>query len=143
MWQRIQTLFIFIAILLTAILFFSDAAVIIGEGGTAAGIPYREKLPYLVLMSLGGLAEVVALFSFKKRMFQLRMTAVAFVLMLGLQGWLVYDYFTAPDGMVFKFTAIFPLVAAVLDILAIRGIFADELMVRSSKRLRAAKNKKL
>jgi len=141
MWQRVQTLFIAISTALITVMLLGDVATIIGENGEKLSVAYMDKLPYLVLLSIGGAASLVALFSFKHRMFQLRIVAVGLVLMLGLQGWLAYDYFKAPDEMIFNYSAIFPLVCAVMDTLAIRGIFADELMVRSSSRLRSAKRR--
>lgn len=124
--------------LLTALM-FGDVATVPGVDDSTVSVAYREKLPYLILIGVALLSGVVALFSFRKRMFQLRMTAVSMVVNLGLQGWLMYDYFTAAPEMVFKWTAVFPIICGILDFLAIRGIFADELMVRSSSRLRAAK----
>ena len=50
MWQRIQTLYIGIATALTAALFFSRMATIIGPGGDEVYIMYYEKLPYLVML---------------------------------------------------------------------------------------------
>ncbi len=132
-------MYLAIATGLVVSLFFCDVATVVGPQGESAGIPYREYLPYLILMIVGSAANLVALFSFKHRMFQLRITAAAFVVLLGLQGWLIYKYFTSADGIVFAVTAVFPVVAAVFDILAVRGIFADELMVRNAGRLRSAK----
>ena len=64
---------------------------------------------------------------------------IACLLLLGFQIWLGFKYFNSPDGVVFKFTAILPLIASALDALAIRGIMADELLVESYGRLRTKK----
>lgn len=139
MWQRVQTLYLAVAAVLLTFLLFGDVATVMGPGGETLPVEYRSKLPYLVLICLALASGAVALFSFRKRMFQLRMTAVSMVVSLGLQGWLVYDYFSADSQFVFSWTAVFPIVCVIFDFLAIRGIFADELMVRSSSRLRSAK----
>ena len=60
---------------------------------------------------------------------------------LALQIWLAFDYFSCPEGVRFHLTVLFPLATIVFDILAARGIWADELMVRSASRLRSAKRK--
>ena len=142
MWQRVQTLYIFLAAAMLTALVFSDAASAIGPGGEITGIPYRSKLPYIILIGVALATAVVALFSFRKRMFQLRMVAFSMVVSLGLQGWLVVDFFRFREELVFSWTAVFPIAVTILLFLAIRGIFADELMVRSSSRLRSAKNRK-
>lgn len=123
-------------------LFFSDAALVYGPGAEVSSIAYIEKLPYMALLSLAAASTLAALLLFRRRMLQLRLAAVACVLCLGLQGWIAWDYFTAPDAIVFRYTAVFPLVSAILDILAVRGIYADELMVRSASRLRPSRRRK-
>jgi len=52
------------------------------------------------------------------------------------------DFVITGNDPLFHLTALFPTVAVILDILAARGIWADELMVRSSSRLRSSKRKK-
>ena len=139
MWQRSQTLYLFITCVLLGGLFFSDVATMVVPEGDPVGIAYIDKLPYLVLMIVAATGHLVALFSFRKRMFQLRIAAASAVVLLGLQGWIAYDFFTADPRIIFKWTAVFPAIGTILDIMAARGIFSDELMVRSSSRLRAAK----
>lgn len=142
MWQRVQTLYLFVAGVFVALMFFSPAAVILGPGGEEVKIAYTEKLPYLILLSLSAVTLLVTLLCFKRRMLQLRLAAVALILLTAFQVWIAVDYFRSPDDIVFGVSAVFPIVAAILDYLAIRGIFADELMVRNASRLRSAKNKK-
>ncbi|MBQ7268886.1 MAG: DUF4293 family protein [Bacteroidales bacterium] len=142
MWQRVQTLYLALATALLVSLFWSVAAEVIGPAGELLPVRYTEKLPYLVLLSVSVAGFAAALFSFSRRMLQLRLTAAALVVALGLQGWIAWDYFTADSALVFRYTAVFPLIAVILAVLALRGIYADELMVRSASRLRSAKHKK-
>ncbi len=114
-------------------------AVAVGVAGETATIEYSEKLPYLCLMISILSANLLALVLFKYRPLQMRVAMIAALLLIGFQIWLAVDYFRAPDGIVFKFNAVFPLVAAILDILAVRGIMADQLMVQSYSRLRSRK----
>lgn len=139
MWQRIQTLYLAISTGLIISLFFSTMAVAVGVAGDTATIAYSEKLPYLCLMISILSANLLALVLFKYRPLQMRVAMIAALLLIGFQIWLAVDYFRAPDGIVFKFNAVFPLVAAILDILAVRGIMADQLMVQSYSRLRSRK----
>ena len=44
--------------------------------------------------------------------------------------------------MIFSFTAIFPVIAAILNMLAARNIALDEAMVQSTYRLRKSKHRK-
>jgi hypothetical protein len=71
----------------------------------------------------------------------MRISVIAALLFFGFQIWIAVDYFNAPDGLVFRYTAIFPLIAFILDLLAARSIFGDELIVESGSHLRAAKRR--
>ncbi len=107
----------------------------------ADGIRYVSYLPYLILLIIIVLLDILALTTYKFRVFQFRTAILSALITTALQAWLAVDYFAERD-LVFKFTAIFPLVSVILDIMAARNIWADELMVRSASRLRAAKRKK-
>ena len=133
MWQRIQTLYLAISTALIAAMFFCNKA---------GDISYVSYWPYLVLLVLITLLSVLALTTYKIRVFQVRTTVLAAIITLALQAWLVVDFVVTGNDPLFHVTAIFPLVAVILDVLAARGIWADELMVRSSSRLRSSKRKK-
>lgn len=139
MWQRIQTLYLALACGIVAALFFSPLAVAIGDGGAQETINFTDNIYFLCLMISIALANLLAIILFKHRGLQMRVTVIAGLLLLGFQIWLAVRYFTAPEGIVFKFTAILPLVAAILDFLALRGILADQFLVESYGRLRSRK----
>ncbi len=141
MWQRIQTLYLSISTVLIVTMFFSHLAVAIGNDGQQSFVDYVEKIPYLILMISILVANVAALTTFKFRMLQMRISVIAALLFFGFQIWIAVDYFNAPDGLVFRYTAIFPLIAFILDLLAARSIFGDELIVESGSHLRAAKRR--
>jgi hypothetical protein len=69
----------------------------------------------------------------------MRTAVLAGILLVALQAWLAVDYFATSDTLIFKWTAIFPLVAAICDFLAARYIFRDQLLVESISRLRSRK----
>ncbi|MBQ9661226.1 MAG: DUF4293 domain-containing protein [Bacteroidales bacterium] len=133
MWQRIQTLYLLLATGLVASLFFCNKA---------GDIPYTDYWPYMILLIVTAFLQVMALTTWKHRVFQMRTASLSAIILLGLQGWLVVDFFTTHNDPVFSITAVFPVVATILDLLAARSILADEMIVRSSDRLRAAKRKK-
>ena len=142
MWQRIQTLYLLVATVLVAVLFFSPLATVYGPGGSRESIAFAEKLPYLALMISIAAAQLFALVTYRARMVQMRVAVIAALLLVGFQAWIAVDFFRAPSQVVFRLTAVFPLVAAILDVLAARAVFSDELLVRSASRLRAAKRKR-
>ena len=132
MWQRIQTLYLALSTALIAALFFCNKA---------GDIPYTRYMPYVVLLAIITLLNLLALTTWKHRVFQARTAMLSALITLALQVWLAVDFFTTGNDPVFHVTAVFPVVAVILDVLAFRNIMADELMVRSSDRLRAAKRR--
>ena len=133
MWQRVQTLYLLLATGLVVALLFSTKA---------GDIPYTEYWPYAVLIILTSFLQVMALTTYKHRIFQMRTASLSAIILLGLQIWLIVDFIKTHNDPMFHVTAIFPVVATILDFLAARSILADELLVRSASRLRAAKRKK-
>lgn len=140
MWQRPQTLYFAVATALLCVMAFGNVAVIYAEGASEA-VSYLAKLPYAVLILISAAANLLSVFCWGHRGLQMRLGVGSAVVLAGLQIWLAVDYFSAADGIVFKFSAIFPLISLFFDILAVRGVWADELLVRSSSRLRSARNR--
>ena len=132
MWQRAQTLYLAIATALIAAMFFCDKA---------DGISFTSYWPYLALLVVITLLNILALTTWKFRVFQVRTTVLSALITLALQAWLVVDFIVTGNDPLFHVPALFPIVAVILDIMAARGIWADELMVRSSSRLRSSKRK--
>ena len=133
MWQRIQTLYLALSTALIAAMFFCNKA---------GDVSFVSYWPYLVLLIIITLLNILALTSWKFRVFQVRTTVLAAIFSIALQAWLVVDFIVTGNEPLFHVTALFPIVAVILDVLAARGIWADELMVRSASRLRSSKRKK-
>ena len=133
MWQRIQTLYLLLATGLVVALLFSPKA---------GDITYTEYWPYAVLLIITAFLQVMATTTWKHRIFQMRTASLSAIILIGLQVWMVVDFISTHNTQVFHITAVFPVVAAILDFLAARSILADEMLVRSADRLRAAKRKK-
>lgn len=141
MWQRVQTLYLGIATLLIASLFWCDVAKLAGPDGTVEYIRYVDKTVYLVWIIILTVLQVLSVGGYKWRMKQIRVVIVTAVMCLGFQGWLVYDWFQSRDVMVFSWTALFPFAASVLDFIGARNIFLDECIVQSANRLRGPRKK--
>ena len=123
MWQRIQTLYLAVALGLLVAMFW-----------------HVSQIWWLILLGVACFMQLVALLAYKFRLFQMRTAIIAALMLLGLQAWMAVAYLTG-DRSAFNVTAVFPIVAAILDGLAARSIFSDELIVRSSSRLRSSKRK--
>ncbi len=140
MWQRLQTLYLCLATGLVVALFFSVKAFTLGPGGVhAAELTYVKYTPYLILLILITILQLLAVFTFNARVFQMRTAVLSAILMIALQAWIGVDYFTADKEWIFKFTAVFPLVAAILNFIAARLILRDQLLVESVSHLRSRK----
>lgn len=140
MWQRLQTLYLCIATGLIVALFFSVKAFTLGSGGVhSVELTYIKYTPYLILLILITILQLLAVFTFNARVFQMRTAVLSAILMIALQAWISVDYFTADKELIFKFTAVFPLVAAILNFIAARLILRDQLLVESVSHLRSRK----
>ena len=140
MWQRLQTLYLCIATGLIVALFFSVKAFTLGSGGVhSVELTYIKYTPYLILLILITILQLLAVFTFNARVFQMRTAVLSAILMIALQTWIGVDYFTADKEWIFKFTAVFPLVAAILNFIAARLILRDQLLVESVSHLRSRK----
>ena len=140
MWQRLQTLYLCIATGLIAALFFSVKAFTLCPGGVhSVDLTYIKYTPYLILLILITILQLLAVFTFNARVFQMRTAVLSAILMIALQAWIGVDYFTADKEWIFKFTAVFPLVAAILNFIAARLILRDQLLVESVSHLRSRK----
>ncbi|NQU55421.1 MAG: DUF4293 domain-containing protein [Bacteroidetes bacterium] len=147
MIQRIQTVFILIAELLVALLYMLKFADLSVNGElhtfTAKGIFSGETLifdglPIMIFIGLIVLLHLATIFTYKKRIRQIRMLVFTIILLLGLFG--MFFYFTyagfSDVKVAFKIPVVFPIIAVVLDYLAIRAIGKDEALIRSMDRIR-------
>jgi hypothetical protein len=75
------------------------------------------------------------MFLYKKRMLQMRFNIFNSILLVALQGFIVY-YIVRGTGFIFTVQSIFPVISLILSILAIRNILKDELLIKSLNRLR-------
>ncbi len=139
MWQRIQTLYLGIATALIFSMFFCTFATIVGPDGAEVTVGYSEKRPYLMLMIMMIIAHIAATASFKTFFLQARVATIAALLAIGFQIWLGVDILANRHDMSFSITALFPLAAAALDLMAAKRSMVDEMTVtavKSAKKIR-------
>ena len=124
MWQRIQTLYLAIGLALMAVLFF-----------------HLDNTWWKVLLGVAAFMQIVALSAYKFRIFQMRTAVIAAIMLIGLQIWMAVVYFASEDKSGFDITAVFPIIASILDFLASGRILSDEMLVQSASRLRSRRKK--
>ena len=95
-------------------------------------------LPLMILIGIIAVLHLLAIFLFKKRILQIRILAFTIILLLGLFGMFFYFTYSSFEEVkvAFKVSVALPIVAVILDWLAIRAIGKDEAMVRSLDRIR-------
>lgn len=147
MIQRIQTVYLLLSAILLGMLFQLNLADI-----TAGGEMYLfniqgifkgtdkvfNGLPLMMFLSLILLLHVYVIFNYRNRIRQMRILGFSIILLVGMTGLLLYFAWSGFKGATvsFRIPVVFPIVAAILDYLAIRGIGKDEALIRSIDRLR-------
>lgn len=152
MIQRIQTLYLAGIVALMAAALFSPLAYFVA--GTDEYELYAFALKgsamefstiYMgILITLATIIPLVTIFLFKKRQLQIRLCAAELVLLVGTLIFMAIYYYLSNRMFSqlefhmqgFRIAIVFPLVAIILDYLAIRAIFHDEVLVRSLDRIR-------
>ncbi|RIH67205.1 DUF4293 family protein [Mariniphaga sediminis] len=147
MIQRIQTIYIFLAAVLIGLLLKLNFAELAVDGNwyvfNAMGIGSGEEmifngLPVMGFIGLITFLHLITIFLYKKRIGQIRLLSFTIILLLGLLGIMLYFLYAGFDGaeVAFKVPMVFPLIAIILDYLAIRSIGKDEALLRSLNRIR-------
>ncbi|MDR2287226.1 MAG: DUF4293 domain-containing protein [Prevotellaceae bacterium] len=141
MIQRIQTLYLFIVIILQSVLLSTGIAKYTDP--VSNELMYKTiktiktmDLPLIAaLTSFTALIPAISMFLYKKRILQMRFNIFNSILLVALQGFIVY-YIVQSKGLIFTVQSIFPVISLILSILAIRNIIKDELLIKSLHRLR-------
>ena len=150
MIQRIQTVYLFVAFILLGFLFFIPFASLVSNvvysfslvGISSLNSEEVFQQPYW-LSALGGataLLVFITIFMYKNRKLQMKLTVVAILLSLALNGAMYYltDSFSSQFAAQVRYTVafIFPVISSILLILAYRGIRKDENLIKSLDRIR-------
>ena len=142
MWKKIHTIYSIIATLLSASMFFFSFATIIGPEGTELKIMYYEKLPYLFMLIMLLAAGVCSIFTYRNGFLQARVCILTALMLIGFQIWLGVDFLRFRTDMVFSISAIFPIVAAILNVLAARGALVEGMTLQTAERVLKSKKKR-
>jgi len=149
MIQRIQTIYLFIAFLASAILFFNiPFAVFQITSPVNVDLPFNlmskyqnvTTLPLIILNALVVGLSFAAILMYNKRILQLRITMFSFLANIIF---IIVLFFTADSlqkhlnvETTYKYGSFIPLVILILLILASKAIKKDEKLVKDTDRLR-------
>lgn len=154
MIQRIQSLYWFLATILLGLFYFCDFAYVKSAVSSITlstfygiqSIPTESysvsfnTWPLHVLVILATLITFITIFLFKRRTLQIRLSAVAMVLDLGLLGMAYFYYRTVAgevtDGLAsLSILYLLPFIALILTFLGITGVKKDIAILSNLKRL--------
>lgn len=105
-------------------------------------IRYIEYTPTLIILIVTVVLSFVNIFSYKNRLFQIRVCNLNSLICLGFQIFLAVKYFQSAPGMIYSVSAIFPIIAAILTFIGMRYVARDEAMVQAAYHLRDSKRKR-
>lgn len=128
MIQRIQTLYLLVCFVLTAVCMYFEF--------TTDNHPWALT----AIMGLTGVLEFMAIFLYRRRALQMRVCTFCIILLVGWYMAMVAFAYIQGEGLVGEYRpqvwAAIPAINAILLYLAFRGILHDEILVRSLDRLR-------
>lgn len=151
MIQRIQSVYLLIITLLLAFSSFLTIGYLSADNGltkaifkplavTSGGETVFPSWALFVLLVISALLAFITIFLFKNRPLQIRLTIFNALLIIGYYGVLVFFVFKAKGALSAEFYVdwkiCLPLIAFILNYLAIRAIGKDEVLVKSYDRIR-------
>ena len=151
MIQRIQTLLLLAVALLSGLMLTGDIISLTAGNGTVFSMRFmgmgeqggeiiQRLWPMTVILAVVPLLALIALFLFRNRQLQMRLTMMVLLLSLGtiiLGAFYILMFDRKIDvTIIWKIRVLFPAVSAILAWLAYRAILKDEIRVRSYDRLR-------
>lgn len=149
MIQRIQSVYLLVVTILMIVCMCSPVGSIIANtneisefGNLCITMPdgTKDYAPWALfaILLVVAILSFVTIFLFKKRMLQIRLTIFSSVVLIGYYLALVAYIFMLAENTSFtpSWTICLPFIALILNWLAIRGIGADEALVKAYDRLR-------
>ena len=149
MIQRIQSVYLLIVTILMVVCLCIPVGTIISEnkeisefGNLFNSLPdgTKDYAPWslFVILLLVAILAFGTIFLFKKRMLQIRITIFSTILLIGYYLTFIAYIFMLAENTTFSasWSVCLPLVGIILNWLAIRGIGADEALVKAYDRLR-------
>lgn len=151
MIQRIQSVYLLLVTVLLVMAMCMPVGQFIGADGvtshvfkplgvTLADGTFQSTWGLFGILLLGALIALCTIFLYRNRMLQVRMTIFSSLLLVGYYIAFFVFMFVLKDDLNASFqlgwALCLPLVAIILNYLAFRGIYRDELMVKAADRLR-------
>lgn len=155
MIQRIQTLYLAVASALSVFLLKGPIVRLVAgitetyelnykgiyriDGGITTGL-IEKSLPLEIILIAVPVLFFIAIFLYKRRKLQMRVTVFASLLQIGSFLLILFYIFYAGTKMeaemIFNIKLVFPVAGAILGYLAFRNILKDELLIKSYDRIR-------
>lgn len=151
MIQRIQTLFLLAVVLFSGLMLSGDIITLTAGTGTMFSMSFmgmgdqggqiiQRLWPMTAILAIVPLLALIAIFLFRNRPLQMRITMMVLLLSLGtiiLGAFYLLMFDRKIDiTIIWRIRALFPLISAILAWLAYRAILKDEIRVKSYDRLR-------
>lgn len=149
MIQRIQTVYLLLVVglLITSMClplgYFTDAEAVtytFSPLGISTGDAFQSSWGLFCILLLSTIVALATVFLYKNRMLQIRMTIFNTILLIGFYLAFIAFYFVLKGDLEatyrISWTLCLPLVAIILNYLAIRAIGRDEVLVKAADRLR-------
>lgn len=154
MIQRIQTVYLALAALLSGLLMKGSIAKMVGAGGEDYWLAYNgifvndngiaqiveRSFPLSLVIILTIILYIISIFLFRNRKLQLRLTVLTTLLNFGSLILILFYTFYVGNRLeteyIFSIKMVFPLAGSIFGYLAFRGILKDELLVKSYDRIR-------
>jgi peptidoglycan/LPS O-acetylase OafA/YrhL len=135
MWQRIQTLYMFLAAIAGILL----AGVLTLWQGPEGDFKALDNPVYAFLAGAAAGMLLANIFNYKKRKLQIVLNRAAMLAFLVAAGFMIYEYValvTSGQATGPGLGLVMPLLAIILIVMANRGITKDEELVQSANRFR-------
>ncbi|MDB5020560.1 MAG: hypothetical protein JWQ28_1687 [Pedobacter sp.] len=152
MIQRIQTIWLFLATLVTLLLLLIPIVTKQANGTdywiVATGLYQKNQqgitkmesfLPLIICTIATSIISLANIFNYTNRKLQKKLALINIVFIVGLSFWIFQAAKKIPGGIdnaSYNLGAFFPLLAIIFLFLAVGGISRDEKLVRSADRLR-------
>ena len=154
MIQRIQTLYLALATAFSGFLLKGQIFTLVGmdaesyefnikglfRGDNSISTLIERSLPLTILAITVTFLFFLAIFLFKRRKLQIRITVLATLLSFGSLLLIIYYLIitgkTLEAEFIFGIRMVFPAAAAIFGYLAFRGVLKDELLIKSYDRIR-------
>lgn len=149
MIQRIQTIYLLLVVALLVASMCLPVGYLVGVDGLACtftplGVEcdgvFNSTWGMFGILLLSGIVALATIFLFRNRMLQIRMTIFNSILLVGYYLTFLSFLFVLKNDLEASYqlawTLCLPLVSIVLNVMAIRAIGGDEVMVKAADRLR-------